>query len=225
MPDYVKTTWVNGGAPGISAENLNKLETQYETVKTELQRTDGTSAIQVHGSNIVNDSIPTVKLKADVTRLIVLTPGAAILPSSGAPALSQINGTNFPFYALDFDQATDETAFWEFIVPADFVSQNVTISAWWLSTVTSGAVTWALQTGSRGSGAAFDSALGTAQTVTTTTAGTAGYLNKSTFPAFNPGWTARQIGIIKLYRDADNASDTMAADARLVMLEIGYSGR
>jgi hypothetical protein len=26
MPQYVKTTWVNGGAPGLGATNLNKIE-------------------------------------------------------------------------------------------------------------------------------------------------------------------------------------------------------
>ena len=29
---YTKTTWNPGAAPGISAENLNNLETQYESV-------------------------------------------------------------------------------------------------------------------------------------------------------------------------------------------------
>lgn len=66
MPDYQKTLWVNGGPPGISAENLNKLETQYDCVKTELQRTDGLSAIQVHGSNLVAGSITAAKVAADI---------------------------------------------------------------------------------------------------------------------------------------------------------------
>ncbi|MEX0975032.1 MAG: hypothetical protein WD024_06790, partial [Bacillota bacterium] len=62
MPDYTKTTWVSGAAPGISAENLNKLEGQYDTVKAELQRADGTSAIQAHGSNLVADSVTDTKI-------------------------------------------------------------------------------------------------------------------------------------------------------------------
>jgi len=52
---YTKTTWVEGSAPGISAENLNKLETQYDEVKSEVAKTDGTSDIQVHGSNVTGN--------------------------------------------------------------------------------------------------------------------------------------------------------------------------
>lgn len=33
---YIKTTWVEGSAPGISAENLNHLETQYDEAKADL---------------------------------------------------------------------------------------------------------------------------------------------------------------------------------------------
>lgn len=59
---YTKTTWNEGAAPGISAANLNHLETQYDEVKTELQKADGTSNIQPHGSNLVNASVTDTKL-------------------------------------------------------------------------------------------------------------------------------------------------------------------
>ncbi len=50
---YTKTTWVEGSAPGISAANLNKLETQYDEVKTELGINGGD--IPVDARNIIND--------------------------------------------------------------------------------------------------------------------------------------------------------------------------
>ncbi len=36
MSDYVPTTWANGGAPGISAENLNKIESGIDTAHQEI---------------------------------------------------------------------------------------------------------------------------------------------------------------------------------------------
>ena len=36
---YAKTTWVNGGAPPISAANLNHLETQYDEANTIKRKT------------------------------------------------------------------------------------------------------------------------------------------------------------------------------------------
>lgn len=36
MSDYVPTTWVNGGAPGISAENLNKMENGIDMAHQEI---------------------------------------------------------------------------------------------------------------------------------------------------------------------------------------------
>jgi hypothetical protein len=35
MAEYVKTTWVSGTVPGIDADKLNNLETQYDKIKSE----------------------------------------------------------------------------------------------------------------------------------------------------------------------------------------------
>lgn len=52
---YVKNdpAWVEGGAPGISAERLNHMETQYDEVKTELATPSGD--LPVDARNIIND--------------------------------------------------------------------------------------------------------------------------------------------------------------------------
>ncbi|AFK87410.1 MULTISPECIES: hypothetical protein [Thermoanaerobacterium] len=50
---YTKTVWNDSAAPGISAPNLNHLESQYDEVKTELQKTDGTSDIKPQAKNIL----------------------------------------------------------------------------------------------------------------------------------------------------------------------------
>ena len=35
MAEYVKTAWVTGNPPGIDADKLNNLETQYDKIKSE----------------------------------------------------------------------------------------------------------------------------------------------------------------------------------------------
>ncbi len=52
MMAYKKTTWIDNGPPGISAPYLNNLETQYDEVKAELQRTDGASDIKPQAINV-----------------------------------------------------------------------------------------------------------------------------------------------------------------------------
>jgi hypothetical protein len=42
---YSKTTWVNGSEPALSATNLNKLETQYETAETDFAPIVGTASV------------------------------------------------------------------------------------------------------------------------------------------------------------------------------------
>lgn len=51
-------------------------------------------------------------------RTIVLTPGGAILPSSNGAGRTQTDGTNLSYLTLDFDQSTDEKAYWIFRVPS-----------------------------------------------------------------------------------------------------------
>jgi hypothetical protein len=71
MP-YTKTTWINGGSPGISAENLNNLETQYDEAVAETESdagyvdidllNQGDSAIASFSFNKTYDNAPFVFL-------------------------------------------------------------------------------------------------------------------------------------------------------------------
>ncbi|AFK87411.1 MULTISPECIES: hypothetical protein [Thermoanaerobacterium] len=47
---YTKTQWEAGITP-LNSTNLNHLESQYDEVKTELQKTDGTSDIKIQAIN------------------------------------------------------------------------------------------------------------------------------------------------------------------------------
>ncbi|GAI81640.1 unnamed protein product [marine sediment metagenome] len=73
-------------------------------------------------------------------RRAILTPAGAIVPAEGGAEQKQIEGTNFPYYTLNFDKEADESAFWEFIVPDDYDGGNITVNIWYKTTVTTGNV-------------------------------------------------------------------------------------
>jgi len=61
---YTKTIWSTGDT--ITAALINNLETQYDEVKAELEKVDGSSAIQLHGSNIVVGSIGSAQVDTSI---------------------------------------------------------------------------------------------------------------------------------------------------------------
>jgi hypothetical protein len=177
----------------------------------------------IEGSNIAltiaddpTDEEIDMTLKSGV--FAVLTPLGAVLPSSGAPAQTKGVGTNFVYYILDFDAAVDEVCYFQFKLPPNYVvGSSIVIVIQWISAVTTGAVVWAAQFLGRANGEAYDSALGSVQSVTTNAPATTGQIATSEITFTTPDLQANDVVIIKIYRDADNASDTMAADARMVM--------
>lgn len=158
----------------------------------------------------------------DKGRRAILTPAGAIVPSSGGGEQAQTDGTNFSYYTLNFDKATDEAAYWQLIVPDDYDGGNITVNIWYKTTVTSGAVVFNVQVLGREEGETFDAALGSAQAVTDTVPASAGNIGVCAPSAFSPGWSAGDLVIVKLLRDADNGSDTADADISVVMVEIDY---
>ena len=160
------------------------------------------------------------------TRIAVLTAAGAVPKASNGAEKKQISGTNHEYYVLAFDKAADEFAYFDFVVPPDYNGGTITMKFFWAApTLNTGAVVWNYNTLSRGSGNAWDSALGTTRTVTQTTAGTALNLNVASFTAASPGWTAGHAVIVRVSRDADHASDTLNEDAHFLMAEIQYTGK
>jgi len=158
----------------------------------------------------------------DKGRRAVLTPSGAIVPATSGAEQKQTDGTNFSYYTLNFDKDADESAFWEFIVPDDYDGGNITVNIWYKTTVTTGAVVFNVQVLGREEGEAFDAALGAAQAVTDTVPATAGNIGICAPSAFSPGWSAGDLVVVKLLRDADNGSDTADADISVVMVEVEY---
>ncbi len=177
----------------------------------------------------VDDSLVTAKEYTDDkprTRVAVLTAAGAVPATTDGAEQEQVEGSNFDYYVCMFDKDTDQHIFFAFVVPPDYQAGNILVNLFWFAgTAITGDVVWNIQTLGRASGETFDAALGSVQAKTQTTAGTAGQVNKCAFDAFNPGWVAGDVVIVKISRDADNVADDMDDDAIFLLAEIQYTGR
>lgn len=146
-------------------------------------------------------------------------------PVSPPPFLSvDAQGNAF----LGFDPGTDETAQWTRIAPSGLdVGGNQTAYIYWRAdTATSGNVIWAVQVEAVTPDDALDtdaaSSFAAVQTVTDAAPGTAGYVTRAAIPltvAQADSLAAGDKFRIRIARDANNASDTMAGDAEILGAE------
>jgi hypothetical protein len=128
---------------------------------------------------------------------------------------------------LDFDKATDEFAVFSSILPRHYNGGGITVYIHWsASGVITGDVVWSVQFERIGDGQQdVDSdGFAAAKTVTASAPTTDGFVKISNI-AFTDGAEIDSIAFgekfrLKIARDADNASDTMDADAELHAIEL-----
>lgn len=145
------------------------------------------------------------------------------------PAFSKVNGTNFPVSGLAFDAAADEFAFWKFIAQG-YGSGNLTLNLlWYADNATSGDVVWdaaiaAITPNSDSQDVETDS-LASVNSVIDSHIGTTGQrVHLCTITISNlDSLAADDLVFLRISRDANNGSDSMANDAILLMAELTYS--
>jgi hypothetical protein len=136
-------------------------------------------------------------------------------------------GTNdVDLYVADFDPTSDEYMQWTVVMPSDYDAGTVTGVFYWLADSASGnSVVWGLQGQAYADSDPIDAAWGVAQTVTDAnnaqndvniTAATAA-ITLANGPA------ASELVQFRAYRDADNGSDNLAADARLIAVRVTFT--
>ena len=156
-------------------------------------------------------------------------PAAAWIPrtTNGCGVDSrEIGSTNRQnFDELLFDAATLEYAQALHILPSTYDNATVTVRFYWTASSGSGGVVWGIQGRALADDDALDIAFGTAQTVTDTLLATNDMHITSATSAVTLGGTpaANRPIQFQLYRDATNASDTLAVDARLLGVEISFT--
>jgi len=156
--------------------------------------------------------------------LVVFTPLHNQPPTTNAATIDLRN--QHPL--LDFDAATDEDAIFGSVLPRNYVgTTRVTVTLVWLaSTAIAGDVVWNVAW-ERHQDDAFDldaDGFAAIQAVTDTCANVSGEPSYCT-RAFTDGAQMDSVAVgesfrLKVTRDADNGSDTMAGDAELLRVEI-----
>ncbi len=129
------------------------------------------------------------------------------------------------FDQLLFDAGADEFADALIIVPNNWNNGTITARFYWTASTSSGDVVWGIQARAFANDDALDTAAGTAQTVTDTLTATNDMCVTSATSAVTIGGTPAANTPVQftVYRDANAGGDTLAADARLLGVEILYT--
>lgn len=158
------------------------------------------------------------------TYIANLSVAEAIPDLSNGPSLNVINGTNYDYRVLSFDDTTAESCIWHFVVPENYPGGSIEAAIFWNSTsATTGATCWKIDFGKVSSGAPVDNAVGGGNAIIQNTDSTAGDLNIGSPFANDPGWGTNDLAIVKLTRYAMVAEDTMIGDANLIAIKLRWS--
>jgi hypothetical protein len=151
------------------------------------------------------------------------------LPTSNAASAACVTGTNTQKGVLDFpDTAGGFSAQITQALPADWSSTpGLDIALYWTTTATTGNAKWSVSTActSVNASALDDPTFNAANTVITAAPGTANAVQTSTIAGLTlTGCTGAQATLlhIKVFRDGNDAADTISATARLIGAELVY---
>lgn len=145
------------------------------------------------------------------------------LPTSNPAVAACVTGTNTQKGVLDFaDGANSLSAQRVYRLPADWTGA-VDITLTWLTSATSGNVVWQVATICVADAETDDPAFNTASTVTDAAKGTTLQLNEAALSSITTtGCAAGEVLHLKVFRDPAHASDTVAATARLIGVQVAY---
>jgi hypothetical protein len=168
------------------------------------------------------------------TGSVLFTPAAAVLPDSGAPAITRRIGTEAStpkkvYLTADFDPTTDESLWFPFAVPANYASGG-DVDLFWMTGTTTGICRWGTAVGCVSPGD-VDTPVEHAWAAASTAAGTvnateARRLTLTTITLANlDGMAAGDVAWLLVYRDADATSgtDSLTVDAELIAVRFTYT--
>jgi hypothetical protein len=143
-------------------------------------------------------------------------------PTSNPGVPACVTGSNTQFGVMDFADASNLSAQYHLKLPSDWTS-TVDAKFVWFTTATANNVVWQLSAICVADAETSDPAFNTASTVTDTAKGTTLQQNDASITTVTvTGCAAGELLYLKVQRDSGHASDTLAATARLVGLELTY---
>lgn len=152
------------------------------------------------------------------TTIIAWEPGSAVFPTTNPAQLAAVQGTNFPWLSLNFDPTTAESVFFVGIMGQNYAEGNLSVRIWWTATAT-GNVKWNTQFLGLVNDEILDSALSAAATFTDGVTA-ANDIMEAPISLVAPALDAGDFLVLKIERDAANAADTCAVDAKLLLVEV-----
>ena len=139
----------------------------------------------------------------------------------GVPAC-HTGATHTQLGTMDFADSANLSAQYHLKLPSDWTS-TVDAKFVWFTSATTGDVVWQLSTICRADAEVAEAAFNTASTVTDTAKGTTLQLNDASITGVTvTGCAAGELMLLKVQRDSGHASDSLAATARLIGVELTY---
>ena len=150
----------------------------------------------------------------------------AVTSGANYPTLVETATNHVDVYLVDFVNGSQTFAQATLAMPTDWNAGTVTATFYWLvNGATTGNAVWTLQGRAYGSGAALDQAFGAAVSVTSAAVGVANELVISSASAamtFAGAPAAGQLAQFRISRNGSSGSDTLAATARLLGVQVSY---
>jgi len=160
---------------------------------------------------------------------IILTAGGGVpsITSGAELVLTEASTNKQVITTLDFDPDSIEYAQWALALPDDYNGGTMTAKFYWCANSTSSnAVVWGIQGVSYTDGSALDASWGTAVEVTDANGSTAYQLritSETSAMTISGTPTGGKGVLFRAYRDATDASDTLASDAKLLFIRLKYT--
>lgn len=183
------------------------------------------TGLSISGGNL-NVSVATAlgytPLKAGKVSYPVAAAAMTARTTSGAATGSSESSSNKVMLAtLDFDKDADEFAQFLIPMPKNWNEGTVTAVFYWTASNT-GDVIWGIQGVALSNDDPVDTAFGTAQTVTdsVTAAGDVMVTSETSAVTIAGSPAAGDLVVFQVYRDADNGSDNLAVDAKLIAVKL-----
>ena|SRR5436190_2705647 len=177
--------------------------------------------------NAVYDKIETL---TNIGKQTIYIPASAMISAgtSGASTATLESASNKLNYAvIDFDSTTQEYAHFQAAMPKSWDEGTVTFKAFWAAGVAStGGVAWGLQGIAASDGDTIDTAFGTAvYVVDNGQSSTAKQYVSGESGAVTIGGSPAEGDLVyfRVTRDPANGSDDMAADARLIGIQLFFT--
>jgi hypothetical protein len=179
----------------------------------------------------VNASAAIVHSKMATALKTIFIPATAMVPTTTAGCADltavEISSSQPEVFSVDCDPSTDEKAQFQWVPPKGWDNGTITYALYWshASTTTNFATVWGLECLAVSNDDTIGASYGTAVTVTDTGGTTNDLYVAPTSSAVTVGGTPQDADEVfcRAYRDADNGSDNLAIDARLMGIAIFYT--